>query len=298
MKHMRQVESDPLSTPDASTATKKMDIALLTVVVTMVFARLTAPWVVENLGWDKQMYGTSLRVIVSLVVFIALGGARWLKPSPRVVGHAFRFMGYLIVIDLILGFISFSNGFAQAGETITEDAFLDNVGYITLLCVLVGLNEELLFRGLFLGGLLGKLGGTKKGILTAVLVSSVAFGLAHVVFDLDLTNIWSIGQGFMKTLQTGLFAVCLSLPVLEDDNLGGSMWFHGFNDLVLMSGSAFTGVSESLGKYVFLDNQVGAAGMIVTGITSLIYLPKAINAIKRIRALDEPNYGPFFPYVG
>ena len=54
---------------------------------------------------------------------------------------------------------------------------------VALLCLSVGLYEEALFRVLLLGGLLSGRGAARNGVVTAVLVSSVAFGAAHVALE-------------------------------------------------------------------------------------------------------------------
>lgn len=78
---------------DKAEATGKMVIAIASVVVIFFFVRFTHPIIALRLGVDKGLLALSLRSILSLIAFIALGGARWLRPDLKAVGHAWRFMG-------------------------------------------------------------------------------------------------------------------------------------------------------------------------------------------------------------
>lgn len=280
-----------------SEATRKMVIAIVAVLALYYFAKFVTPIVSTRFGVDKMLFGIALRSVLALVAFIALGGARWLRPSLKSVGHMWRFMGYLIVLQVLLGVVAFFSNAASMTDAqidaLTPDMLNGNLAYLTILCVLVGINEEVMFRGLFLGGLLARLGDRKSGVIASAVISSLVFGAFHVIGSVDLSNHLSLVQGIMKTLQTGLFGFVLCAPVLEDHNLGGAISYHGFNDWIILLGYVFTGVPESLTTYVVDDSQVAMLAIGMYAVMCVLFLPKAIQAVRRMLKLEEPQLGPF-----
>lgn len=278
-------------------ATRKMVVAIVAVFALYYFAKFVAPIVSTRFGVDKNLFGIALRSALALVAFSALGGARWLRPSIKSVGHMWRFMGYLIVLQVLLGVIAFLSTAASMTDAeldaVTSEMAAGNFAYLTILCLLVGINEEVMFRGLFLGGLLARLGDKKSGVIASAVVSSLVFGAFHVIGSVDLSNHLSLAQGIMKTLQTGLFGFVLCAPVLEDHNLGGAISYHGFNDWLIMLGYIFTGVPDELTNYVLDDPQVAMVAIGVYAAMSLLFLPKAIQTVRRMMRLEEPQLGPF-----
>ena len=282
---------------DKSEATRKMVIAIVAMLALYYFAKFLAPIVSTRFGVDKNLFGIALRSVLALVAFITLGGARWLRPSIKSVGHMWRFMGYLIVLQVLLGVVAFFSNAASMTDAeldaLTPDMLNGNLAYITILCVLVGINEEVMFRGLFLGGLLARLGDRKPGVIASAVISSLVFGAFHVIGSVDLSNHLSLVQGIMKTLQTGLFGLVLCAPVLEDHNLGGAISYHGFNDWIILLGYVFTGVPENLTTYVVDDPQVAMLAIGMYAVMCVLFLPKAIQAVRRLMRLEEPQLGPF-----
>ncbi|MBE6480242.1 MAG: hypothetical protein E7Z98_07005 [Olsenella sp.] len=135
-----------------------MVVSIVAVMAMYYFAKLVSPIASARLGVDRNLLGICLRSVLTLVVFIALGGARWLRPSLKAVGHAWRFMGYLIVLQVLLGVISVISNAGTLSDAqldaLDGDTLNAILAYITVLCLFVGINEEVMFRGIFLGGLL------------------------------------------------------------------------------------------------------------------------------------------------
>lgn len=69
-------------------------------------------------------------------------------------------------------------------------------------CLLVGLFEECIFRGVIFSVLAGVFPQNKKGFLLTYVVSSVVFGLAHIINGVSIQIAYTILTG-------GLFAFCL-----------------------------------------------------------------------------------------
>lgn len=259
--------------------------------------RLVAPFVVDLTGWNSTLVGIGIRTILAVVCFVALGGASWLRFDLGAVGRTWRFMGYLVVIDILLGFLALSARMGTIDPNVLEQATPASVGgnfaLITVLCILAGFNEEVLFRGLVFSGLLAMFGGKKSGVILSAAVSGLLFGFAHVIGDIDLANTTGTIQALAKALGTAMYGFILCYPVLKDKNLGGAISFHGFGDWVIVISYVFTGLPSGLGVYVSSDAETSMASTVVLAVMGLIYLPKCIKAYKLIMAGDAPQYGPF-----
>lgn len=92
-----------------------------------------------------------------------------------------------------------------------------------------GLFEEVLFRGLILKLLLVKMGHTKKGIVIAIVISSVIFGLTHIINSIagTLEIAENIGQ-IISSIVIGFFYAVL---YLRTKNLWVPILLHGFVNL-------------------------------------------------------------------
>ena len=138
-------------------------------------------------------------------VFVALlGGARSLAPSSVGLRRALREGRYpvLIVMGLCVVEVVSLLQLAASGEAVPlSPTWAVDLAGVALLCLSVGLYEETLFRVLLLGGLLSGRGSTRNGVVTAVLVSSVVFGAAHVALVGELDPL-TLVQMLLKTAQT------------------------------------------------------------------------------------------------
>jgi membrane protease YdiL (CAAX protease family) len=73
-----------------------------------------------------------------------------------------------------------------------------------------GFFEEVLYRGLVLKILLKKMGGSKKGIINACVISSVIFGVVHIV-NLSVSDILPVMNTIIIAIPIGLFFAALYL---------------------------------------------------------------------------------------
>jgi membrane protease YdiL (CAAX protease family) len=295
MKHMKQ-EGIGQGTQGSGSLVKMIVAVALTFGIYYVVKPITPP-LANLLGWDAQFVGLSLRSILAVLGIMVLGGKSWLLPSPSAWARAWRFFGYLIVVNIVFGVIAF---FLTMGtltpeqiSAFTPNAALHNAVYLTALSILVGINEEALFRGLLFGGFLSAMGRSRRGILCAAIVSSLIFGFFHVMGDLDFSNGLGIAQAMMKTLETGAVGFVLCVPVLEKRNLTGAMQVHAFIDWVIIIASVMTGLPETIGTYVSADATASIAAIVLHSVLCIIYLPKCIKSVKCLLALDEPQMGPF-----
>jgi membrane protease YdiL (CAAX protease family) len=85
---------------------------------------------------------------------------------------------------------------------------------------LAAFGEEIVYRGFLQVRILDLLGNNKMGIVMAVGISSVMFGIAHTE------------QGTIGIAVTGLDAVFFSLVKLKYDNLWGAVLAHGLSNTI------------------------------------------------------------------
>lgn len=255
----------------------------------------------ERFGWDAYPIGFSWRSAFAIVGFIVLGGASWLFPSIKAIFKTWRFMGYLIVLQLVLGVLALFLGpigmsdeeiAAVTGETLTNNAI-----YYSMLSSLVGINEEVIFRGLLYGGLLAFLGGKRRGVLWAAILSSFVFGFVHVASDLDFSNMLGVAQGLMKTVETAMTGLIFCAAATEVQNLWGVITFHAYFDGIVLTGKLYTGL-EGVGSYVSTDAALSTSSIALFVVMAAIYLPKTIKAVRMLRDIEAPYYGPFAKRLG
>ena len=273
----------------------KLLLGVALTLLTLLAGRLAAPLgSLFALGSNGVSF---LRVIIRSVIgvasLIALGGASWLIPNLQKIREAWHFSRTIVLVNMAFSIIAGSWGVLMLlllGEATPEQ--VGNVIFATVLCLFVGLNEEVMFRGLLFGGLLAKLGNRRNGPLMAALISSIAFGFVHVMFDIDYSNPMVIAQGLFKTIQTGIVGFVLCVPVLEGRNLIGASTVHSFIDWIVLAVTAFAGRMPD-GTYVNSNKTVAVAAIVIYIVISALYLPNAIKAFKRLGKVALPQFGPF-----
>jgi len=246
-----------------------------------------------TLGLDAIMIPIAVRSAVAVIIFLLLGGGSWLRLDWKSIRHTWKFVRPLIIINLVLGCLTFLGilyGVFTGGLELANTMSL--AGYCTLLCLLVGINEEVMFRGLALGGLLAKMGDSKSGIIWSAVISSIIFGAIHVVWDLDFTNGYSIATGAMKTLETSMFAFIFCYPVIKGRNLWGAITAHGFFDWIILCGNTIAAGGMEAPTYVSTDPKLAMAAIAMFAVMAVLYAPRTWRAVKELKKLSLPQYGP------
>lgn len=236
------------------------------------------------------------------VAFVALlGGARSLAPSTVGLRRALREGRYpvLIVMGLCVVEVVSLLQLAASGEAVPlSPTWAVDLAGVALLCLSVGLYEETLFRVLLLGGLLSGRGSTRNGVVTAVLVSSVVFGAAHVALVGELDPL-TLVQMLLKTAQTTCIALVLGTVYVRTRSFLGVVAIHSLADFFPMALLAVIGeLDDSLGGYVSggegeLAVLLGLALVVVYLVLIALYAPAAVHAWKLLEKTPLPASGPF-----
>lgn len=154
----------------------------------------------------------------------------------------------------------FLTGLASAPFNTAQWQLFAVAGFTTLL---VGINEEIMYRGIVLHGFLAT-----KRVLWAMLVSAIAFSLLHAVNILG--GVLPMAVPF-QLLSTFLFG-CLFAPLMiKLNNIVPLIIFHWLWDFVLFSSSI---VSEQVGHNVSLAGFTLAPIEIILGIVLWLSIRK------------------------
>ncbi|MCL2367359.1 MAG: CPBP family intramembrane metalloprotease [Oscillospiraceae bacterium] len=148
--------------------------------------------------------------------------------------------GFLLAgLAIIMAAISFFTTFTQ----LPENSFIAPNPLNLLIVVLhpfigTGAFEEILIRGLVLKILLIKMGGSRKGILHACVISSVIFGVVHIVNLINGDVALVVGSQIVYATAFGVFFTAL---FLRTRTLWIPILIHG---LVNLSGQIFNAIVD------------------------------------------------------
>ena len=283
-------------------------LAVAFVLFSLVFAVVVQAFYSAGQGaLVDDMFFLSMLSDLLLFVFVALGicvlgGSCLLKISGKKIGESFKTCAYIVVVSVLFAlFDLFSAVFSEETYVVFPEGWQRTLVIVFVMCVFIGLAEEAIFRGVIMHGFLALGGRGKKSVLACVIVSSLLFGLAHVVTNFqELANADAnyIAQMALKTLQTTFVGISLAAATLRTRNIVGPGLVHAAFDFValFMYAVVFGGSSDAIGEYVTTGAEAAAA---VTQyiVMCIIFLPAAIVGIRQILKCDVPDRGAFYRYV-
>ena len=251
------------------------------------------------------------RVLLSALVcglMALLGGARALAPTTAGMRSALRLGAYPVAVAAALLAMELTGLLQLAAGSTTGSAWpalpagwaFDLAG-VAALCVFVGVFEEVLFRGVLLGGLLSRLGGTRNGVVVAALVSSVVFGAVHVGSSAGATDALTLAQMLLKTVQAGSIGLIFAAVYVRTRSIWGVAALHALTDFLLMAPLALAGVGEdALGSYVSqgsdsLSVVLGVALVAAYLFAVALYAPCIVQGWRLLEDSPLPALGPLEP---
>lgn len=185
---------------------------------------------------------------LNLKLFTRLRGKAWLYLIPC----------FIIAIDNFQ-FSSYFNGYITLQRKELIDFILFG-GY----CLLVGLFEECIFRGVVFSVLASLFPQNKKGFLLTYVTSSVVFGLAHIINGFSLQIAYTILTG-------GLFAFCL----IKTKNIFCCTMVHGiYNFCGLLFGAE---ANLGLGQGIVFDKGTVIMMLIVSVLVGIFVVYKVFT---------------------
>ncbi|AAK76801.1 CPBP family intramembrane glutamic endopeptidase [Clostridium acetobutylicum] len=118
---------------------------------------------------------------------------------------------------------------------------ISNIVVFIAAMVAVGIAEEFIFRGIILNLFIDKFGRTKKGVLGAIIISSIMFGCAH------MNNVFSgisLKGAFIQAMGTIMLGALLAAVYLRTRNIWVVAILHAFMDFSSLIGAGLFGVSS------------------------------------------------------
>ncbi|MDO4229993.1 MAG: CPBP family intramembrane metalloprotease [Capnocytophaga sp.] len=144
-------------------------------------------------------------------------------------------------IPLLLYVIIFSGGFKSFANFNFSSTPFSTIAIYTFKYFTLSFFEEFLFRGLILGLFLSALPKTKEGVFLSVLLSSLFFGVVHIV------NLWSIENQTLKGVLNQIYAAtCLGV-------MYGAIYVRTKNLILLGVFHFLTNFFASIGELNFIQ---------------------------------------------
>lgn len=231
--------------------------------------------------------------IAAFAVIAIAAGRRVIEPSAKSIGFAFKKSIYLLAIALVTGAFAIGMALYQNKELLPDWPF--QLALVVLLCLVIGAFEEGLFRGIVLSSLLARLGNTRRGLVGAVVVSSLIFGVVHVAPSLlsgQVSDGLGVAQAVLKTVQSGILGAFLAAIFLTTRNLWGVVLVHSVNDLFAMLSEALYAGSVSH-QYVSTDPLMATGAVIAYVIFTVLYVPILVSTARMLKKVDVPCRGLF-----
>jgi len=238
------------------------------------------------------VYGVAILGLVC-----ALGGKDIAKPTLKGTKECWKLCWLLLAVAVADNVFDIVVNALQGKFLAVEPGWPVRALMIAVYCLGIGMNEEASYRGIVQNGVLARFGQTKRGMVAAVAVTFVAFGLVHVLGS-PLSTPLTATQWVLKFLQTGLISVAFSAVVIQTRTLWPAIIFHATYDFV--SFFMETGLSNGnapQGDYIqTTENAMELLPAIIQFVVIIaLSVPVVISAVRIIRDAPVPDRGAFMP---
>jgi membrane protease YdiL (CAAX protease family) len=201
--------------------------------------------------------GVHIRILGSLVFVLLMALMGYSLLVYRKV--SWRLFGFVVVPGILIAINNLPIVAALNGRAvITQD--WNVILVFIVFCFAIGLFEEVVFRGLILTVLLQRLPQTKTGILQAIVLSSLVFGVLHFV------NFVAGANPFDTLLQIGysfLMGMLWAVVYLKTKNLWMAIVLHALYNI---SGLLYVTTGSVYGRYdvltVIVTVLIGVIGVL------------------------------------
>lgn len=217
----------------------------------------------NGLSYDlNRIFAYLAPLIFVFVVCLFSGNISKIKFHKEGIGIGILF-GWLFIADGVYGFVSSYVSFDKSSVSFPS---MQKIIFFTLVMLLVGIFEEVLCRGVILNNMLNKWGHTKAGIIKSVILSSLIFGLCHLVNLVVFPTL--IIRTATQVIYTFLHGILFACIYLRCKNIWACVILHSVYDwLGLVSGIYHTAPAS----VAPVDTSV--VSMLITGI---LYIPFAL----------------------
>ena len=166
----------------------------------------------------------------------------------------------VVILSLLVFLANFT-------ELVISDININNLLSLIVYTILIGLFEEIFFRGIIENELLENYSSTKKEVLISIIISGSIFGAVH------LTNLL-VGQDLLTTLmqfvQTTAIGILFGTIYYKTKNIWSLVFLHGFYDFAVLLSEA--NLVTSCGYVENVPISLTIYSLVSSLILSLIYL--------------------------
>ena len=255
---------------------------------------LAVIWFVPSDGSLANMMFIRLGLtIVMFAIMAVAAGCNIIVPNAKSIGLSFKKSIYPLVVALVMG-VFVLLGTAMKNEGMVSDWPLQ-LALVIMLCLLVGTFEEGLFRGIVFSGLLARFGETRRGLIGAVIVSSLIFGFVHVtpsIMNGQVVTGLDMAQAALKSPASRHPGRVSGRPVPETRNIWASRWFMASTTFRDAGRRAFLPAPRST-TYVNNDAMMASASVVMYGVFFLLYIPIIVSTVRMLKQVEVPCKGPF-----
>jgi membrane protease YdiL (CAAX protease family) len=199
-------------------------------VITFVFILLvlisaiavSAQWPGDTFGW--YVGSTIGRLVAIVILLLTLSLLGWLQSAGFT--RLGRWQTWLISL-LALAFCIPLSAYAMTGSLAFSTPDLALAGFAALFILIHAFLEEVAFRGLILHDFVRVWGGTSRGLVKSVLVSSLLFGAYHIIYILGEP----LPIVLVRIVVGFLLGVFLGALVLSGGSIYPAAFFHGVLNL-------------------------------------------------------------------
>lgn len=169
-----------------------------------------------------------------------------------------------------------------------------NVLFLLVFTAAVGIFEEALFRGLLLHGLLARMGVNRRGVVGALVISSLLFGVAHISFGgVDFSDGLQVVQAILKICQAGLLGFVFAAFSTKQNRICAIAFIHALTDfLIMVVPDALMGPMVEA-SYVS-NGSDGSAIIVMYLVYIALYLPAAVIAWRSLKESLPSLRGAFY----
>ncbi len=203
---------------------KEINLALILIVVYVVLMS-----VCENLGAGLEtpsaVTAPAAVVLSAVVCFLVSKLGRWSYYGFNSLKNIPMAKVLFLLPMIVLATLNLWNGFMN------HNTLAENVLYIIFM-LFVGFLEEIIFRGFLMRALM------KENVVKAIVISSVTFGLGHIV---NLLNGAELASTLLQLVYAIAIGFMLSVFTVKTNNIIPCIIFHGlFNALGVFSNTENT----------------------------------------------------------
>jgi len=242
-------------------------------------------------GGDEYLLGMLGCCVGAALGICVLGGTSLLHPRHASLGYALRTSWWLLAVSTGLTVVDAFGAFSTSFNVQAD--WLQRTWYALALCATIGFSEEAMFRGLLMGGLLDAFGSDRRGVMTAVVLSSVLFGAAHIEWwSLNYADPVQLAQAVLKIAQTGLFGFFLGALTICSKSILGPALIHGLADFIIFFYS-YSLMGEGLEVDYVSSGSEGMETMWLYLVMIVLYIPLVVKGVRMLRDVPLPEHGAF-----